>query len=72
VEVVGLERDRERDDVEARERTVLLERPQRARPLGARAVGQVGAVDGDARVGREQPVDGLEAQVRHRDGYVFG
>ena len=50
VQVVGLERDREREDVEVAERPVALERAQGPRPPRARAVGQERALDGDPRV----------------------
>jgi len=67
VHVVRLEGERERDHVEVAERAVLLEGAQRARPLGARAVGEEGAVGGDARILGQDAEHGLEAQVRHAD-----
>ena len=69
IEIVGLERDRKGDHVEAAERLAALEGDQ---ALAARAdvralvgIGQKGAVGGDARVGFEDVVDGLEAEIRH-------
>src|SRR5213594_3021376 len=67
VHVVRLEGERERDHVEVAKRAVLLEGAQGARPLGARAVGEEGAVGGDARVLRQDAEHGLEPQVRHAD-----
>src|SRR5438034_3893565 len=67
VQVVALEGDRERHHVEVADGAVLLEGSQRARPRGAVAVGQEGAVAGDARILGQEPEHGLEAEVRHRD-----
>jgi hypothetical protein len=71
VEVVGLERDREREDFEIGERTTALEGNHRH---GARTnrgtfvgVGQKGAVGGDAWVGFEDVKDGLKAEIGHRE-----
>ena len=67
VQVIALERDRERHHVEVADGAVLLEGPQRTRPRGALAVGQEGPVTGDARILGQEPEHGLEAEVRHPD-----
>ena len=67
VHVVGLERDREGDDVEVAERAILLERAEVSDAHRARDVGQEGAIDGDARIVGQQAKHRLEPQVRHAD-----
>ncbi len=76
VQVVVLERDREGDRVELPQRRPGLEARERAAgplELGlVLVVGQEGALADDVRGPVEQPVDGLEPQVRHPDEVEVG
>ena len=76
VEIIGLEGNRKREDVEIGERTAALERDE---ALGAVAegvalvgVGQECAICGDRRIGFEDVEHGLEAEVGHREPVGVG
>ena len=76
VEIVSLEGNRKREDVEVGERTAALERDEAlaaiAESFALVGVGQEGAICGDGRIGFEDVEHGLEAEVRHPEPVGVG
>ena len=76
VEVVGLEGNRKRENVEVGERTAALERDETLAALAERValvgVGQKRAIGGDRWIGFKDVEDGLEAEIRHAEAVGVG
>ena len=76
IEIVGLERNRKREDVELAQRARLLERYDALVALAhvdaLVGIGKEGALGSDQRIGFEDVEDGLEAEIRHREAVDVG
>ena len=69
IEIVGLERNRKREDVELAQRARLLERDEALAALAHRdafvSIGKKGAFGRHQRIGFKDMKHGLEAEIRH-------